>query len=296
MKICPKCQSSYSDETLNFCLTDGVPLVVEEVYQERLSSPNTWQEAETLHDSRYFESVGEHITSPNSSSPTFISASSQTTATFSNEVPKKSSKTLLFSVIGILLACGIAAAIFWRSTGETKNANSPQTAVPTATVVVKKAAAAISEEQQNQIKKEASEALADWLATNSKKDIDAHIAHYADTLDVYYGESGKDKNHVRADRLRAYQRYDSIQMQIDNLQVIPESPESATVVFDKSWTMKNAQKTSTGSVQQEIHLVRLGGKWLINGEKDLKVYYINNRENQPANANANQTVNANSNR
>lgn len=285
MKVCPKCHSAYSDETLNFCLTDGVPLVVEEVYQERLSSPNTWQEAETLHDSRFAAAVGQHTTSPNSVAPTFTSASSQKTATFSTEPPKKSSKTMLFSVVGILAALGVGAALFWRSAGEAGNAdNSPTAAVPTATVLVKKAAVPLTAQQQDQVKKEVSDTLAGWVATNSKKNIDAHIAHYADTLEIYYGESGKDKNHVRADRLRAYQRYDSIQMQVDNLQIAPESEESASVVFDKSWTMKNAQKTSTGSVQQEMHLVKLGGKWLIIGEKDLKVYYINNRENQPANA------------
>ena len=37
MKVCPKCNSSYSDETLNFCLTDGVPLVAEEILDEYLS-------------------------------------------------------------------------------------------------------------------------------------------------------------------------------------------------------------------------------------------------------------------
>jgi hypothetical protein len=296
MKICPKCHSSYSDETLNFCLTDGVPLVVEEVYQERLSSQNPWQEAETLHDSRFIAAVSEHTTSPNSVTPTFISASSQKTATFSTEAPQKSSKKILFAVIAILLAGGIAAAIFWRSANPTNGANKSQTAaVPTATVIIKKAVEPLTDEQQNQVKKEVAATLEDWRASINRRDIERHITHYMQTLDEYYKESGIDKNHVRADRQRAFDRYESISLQVDNIEITPESTESATAVFDKSWTFKNAQRTATGAVQQEMHLVKVGGKWLINGEKDLKVYFLNNRDNPTANANqaTNSATNAN---
>jgi hypothetical protein len=301
MKVCPKCHSSYSDETLNFCLTDGVPLVGEEVYQSRQSSQNSWQEAETLHDSRFALPIsGAHTTSPNSSSPTF-SAPSSHSSTFSSEASGRSSKKILYSAAAIVLAAAAGAGIYFRYNAVNESANPPQTAVPSTTVVVKKAFAPLTEQQQEEVKKSVSETILSWAKTNSQKNIDAHIDHYANTLEVYYGESGKDRNHVRADRLRAYQRYDSILMQVDNLQITPESEDSATAVFDKSWTMKNAQKTSTGSVQQEIHLVKLGGRWLINGERDVKVYYINNRENQTSetsaqNANAVNSTNANSNR
>jgi hypothetical protein len=80
-------------------------------------------------------------------------------------------------------------------------------------------------------------------------------------------------------------------MQVDNLKITPESTESASVIFDKSWTMKNEKKTSTGSVQQEIHVTKTNGKWLIDGEKDLKVYFLNNREN-PSSDNSNPASNS----
>jgi Tol biopolymer transport system component len=113
-------------------------------------------------------------------------------------------------------------------------------------------------------------------------------------LKVYYGDSGKDKNHVRADRMRAYQRYDMISIQLDKIKIVPESTEAATVTFDKGWTMKNAQKTSTGSVLQELHMVKINGKWLIDAERDVKTYFINNRENE-ADANANVPENSSTN-
>lgn len=286
MKVCPKCNSSYSDETLNFCLTDGVPLVAEEILDEYLSKQSnskSWHTAETLVDQR-FSIADARPTAVSSSSPTFELGNT----TARNLAPQKSNKTL-YAISGILLAAILGGGIWWfakSSNPANKSVLSEETAS-----VPKHAIVPISPEQDAQVKKELTQFMLDWARTNSEKNADAHLAHYANTLEVYYGESGKDKNHVLADRLRAYQRYDSIQMQVDNLKITPESAESATVVFDKSWTMKNDKKTSTGSVQQEIHVTKTKGKWLIDGEKDLKVYFINNRENQSAD-NSNQASNS----
>ncbi|HLM02027.1 MAG TPA: hypothetical protein VK400_13310, partial [Pyrinomonadaceae bacterium] len=114
MKICPKCHSSYSDESLNFCLTDGVPLVAESASsafssgERQLSSRHSsWQEAETLHDSSFIfpAAGGEHTTSPNSGAPTFASSASQTTSAAVNVAsapPQKSSNLILLSIVGVL--------------------------------------------------------------------------------------------------------------------------------------------------------------------------------------------------
>lgn len=288
MKVCPKCNSSYSDETLNFCLTDGVPLVVEEVLDEYLSKQsNSWHTAETLVDPRFSASSGsEHTTSPNTPSQTFA-LSSQTAG---NLNLKKSNKTLYLMLSGVLALIVFGGGFWWFS--KSSSPNNRNVLSDSTASVPKHAVVPISPEQDAQIKKELTDFMQNWAKTNEQKNSDAHLAHYANTLEVYYGESGKDKNHVLADRLRAYQKYDSISIQVDNLKITPESTESATIIFDKSWTMKNAQKTSTGSVQQEIHVTKTNGKWLIDGEKDLKVYFINNRENSSSDSSntANETT------
>jgi hypothetical protein len=285
MKVCPKCNSSYSDETLNFCLTDGVPLVAEEILDEYLSKHNSksWHTAETLVDQR-FSLADARPTAVSSSAPTFELGNT----TARNMMPPKSNKTL-YAVLGVLLVALIGGGFWWFS----KSPNPANKSVLTEETasIPKHAIVPISPEQEAQVKKELTDFMLNWAKTNSDKNSDAHLAHYANTLEVYYGESGKDKNHVLADRLRAYQRYDSIQMQVDNLKITPESTESASVVFDKSWTMKNDKKTSTGSVQQEVHVTKTNGKWLIDAEKDLKVYFLNNREN-PAADNSNTAANS----
>lgn len=277
MKVCPKCNSSYSDESLNFCLTDGVPLVDEENLDEYLSkqNSNSWHTAETLLDPR-LSARDSRPTSVNPSSPTLELGS--TTAR-----NLKSPRNKFYApVIAILLGTIIVGGGIWWFSKSSNSTNKSVLSDETASIP-KHAIVPISPEQDAQVKRELTDFMQSWARTNEQKNSDAHLAHYANILEVYYSESNRDKNHVLADRLRAWQRYDSVQMQIDNLKITPESNESATIVFDKSWTMKNAQKTSTGSVQQEIHATKTGGKWLIDGEKDLKVYFINNRENSNAN-------------
>ena len=283
MKVCPKCNSSYSDETLNFCLTDGVPLVAEEILDEYLSKhpSKSWHTADTLVDPRF--SMAGRPTSVNPSAPTFELGNT----TARNLVPRQSNAAL-YAVLGILLVALIGVGFWWFSKSPNP-ANKSVISEETASVP-KHAIVPISPEQEAQVKKELTDFMQRWARTNSEKNSDAHLAHYANMLEIYYGESGKDKNHVLADRLRAYQRYDTILMQVDNLKITPESNESATIIFDKSWTMKNDKKTSTGSVQQEIHVTKTNGRWLIDAEKDLKVYFLNNREN-PSADNANQSSN-----
>lgn len=331
MKICPECHSSYSDETLNFCLTDGVPLVVEEVLSERLSAGRThssWQEAETLHDSNFslpfsppVSAAGEHTTSPNSdAAPTFASSGSHTASLNNLAAPpdnsaggataavagtKKSSRFALIAfVVGGALALGAAAGGFWYYAGRggemNAAANSQSSAqTPAGRTEGRKTAAAaaaaavpLTAAEENQIKKEVSAMIEAWRSSIEKREVETHVKNYVESLDNYYKESGIHREHVRADRQRAFDRYPIINLQIDNLKIEPASAEAATVVFDKTWTFKNPQRISTGSVQQEMELIKQNGRWLINGERDAKVYYINNRDNPDADSatNAGQTA------
>src|SRR5687768_8043701 len=117
MKVCPKCNSSYSDETLNFCLTDGVRLVAEEIFDEYLSKHNSKSShtAETLVDQR-FSLDNARPTSINPSALTFELGNT----TARNLVPQKS-RTMLYAVLGVLLVSLIAAGFWWSSRSNPAN-------------------------------------------------------------------------------------------------------------------------------------------------------------------------------
>lgn len=272
VKLCPQCNSSYTDETLQYCLSDGTPLVTSE------TNSASWHSAETIFDPNIIiQQPSAHETSPNSQNPT-SSSLNLNSGTFQSS--KKSNNLLIFVGLAILLG-GIVFGSYWMFVRETPIESNNSQAPKTET---KRPVVQLPPEQDAQVKKDVSALLQIWNSANKDRKIDDHIKCYADTLDVYYKESGKDKNHVKADRLRAYQLFDSIDIQLDNIKITPESETSASATFDKTWTFKNSKKISTGSVQQEFSFIKKDGKWLINGEKDTKVYFINNRENSDANS------------
>jgi hypothetical protein len=97
--------------------------------------------------------------------------------------------------------------------------------------------------------------------------------NYADAVDYYSGK-GWSRIRIRADKQRAFSIYDQFRINLENISVSLDSSGSrATVVMDKTWTFNGAAKSSNGSVQQQMTLVKSAGRWLIAGEKDLKVYY-----------------------
>ena len=276
MKVCPKCNSSYSDETLNFCLADGSPLVANDSTASEFS--NSWHDSETLRDHRVHDSENTHNTTPIAPVTTF-SRSQAKTETFQN--PAESSGKKLYAVVGgIVLLLLIGGGIWWFYAGKNSvavgaNSNGSNSASQNPRVIVQ-----LTPEQDAKVKKEITDFIESWRKTNEDREIDKHIDHYANTLEYFYKESDINRNKVRASRQQAYETFTAMSLQVDKLKITPESETSAVAVFDKSWTFKNDKKTTTGSVQQELRVSKQNGKWQIVGEKDLNVYFINNRLNE----------------
>ncbi|MBC7929134.1 MAG: serine/threonine protein kinase [Rubrivivax sp.] len=117
--------------------------------------------------------------------------------------------------------------------------------------------------------------LEGWVAATLDRDFETHMSFYADTLSFYYKHSNVGIAAVRANRVRAFTRYTKLDVQLSNIVVTPgQSGLTASATFDKSWSFEG-DKNSSGSVQQMVLLENIGGRWLITGEKDLQVYYVN---------------------
>src|SRR5215203_1407915 len=148
MKVCPKCNSSYSDETLNFCLTDGVPLVAEEILDEYLSKHNSksWHTADTLVDQR-FSLVDARPTAVSTSAPTFELGNT----TARNMMPPKSYKTH-YTILGVVLIALLGGGIWWFS--KTPNPANKSVLTEETASIPKHAIIPISPEQDAQVKRE----------------------------------------------------------------------------------------------------------------------------------------------
>lgn len=323
MKLCPTCNRTYTDDSLNFCLQDGT------VLSKMSNSPQPFDAGRALSDET---TLDRHVDPPPteilyarasptdaSHAPTQTAAPSPSRPTASPYVashaaqdsvpPRKPHRTALVVIITLLasslllVVAGIGAWLLLRdgsvnetsatrvsdtqrqpsmNTGAPVNSSrpsantyvAPNTNAPTPALTPAQTPTPISSVA---IRDQVIATLNGWAAATRARDINRHMSYYADTLDAYYRSTNVSASRVRADRERAYAIYTTLDVQLTNVQVVPDSTgERATATFDKTWSF-TGQKTSTGSVQQKIWLAKTGGRWRITAEKELQIYYVNNQ-------------------
>ena len=314
MKRCPTCQRTYTDESLRFCLQDGTLLLDDASASFDPNATLAFTEGTPVRDepppTEVLGPQAAHTLRLSTPAPTAASQPPRATVRDAPEgfappppaQPKTQSNGLVIgltvTVAILLLVLGsVGAWMLLRNdksdgkkgtlTGENRNdtassssanssgransnANTSQAATPapspTATLPPVELAA---------IRDEVTATLNGWAAASMAHDIEKHMSYYADTLDAYYTSTNVSASRVRADRERAYETYSTIDIRLSNIKVAADAKgEHATATFDKTWNFEGS-KYSSGSVQQRIWLVKTGGRWLITGEKDLQVYYVN---------------------
>lgn len=300
MKYCPQCRTEYSDDTLQFCLQDGTPLA--EVSSQ--SSPTFFDtESETVISPKKVEPIHFDLPSSYQTNQTNWEASQPIII----QQEKKKSNTAMvvaLTMLGTILLLGIGGIGTWLYLKNNKNqvavninaatinrpanantanitnaANSqnlnanPTTPSPTATATPT-AQPTLKPEEAKAITSNVKNVIDDWKSATEDLDLETHLRQYADTVDYYRaGKVGIAK--VRADRQRAFDLYDSMNINIKNVKITPDaSGEKAIAVFDKEWTFEGEEKYSSGEVQQQLTLNKIGGRWLITGEKELKIYRV----------------------
>ncbi len=297
MKRCPNCQTTYADDSLQFCLQDGMPLA-------GISNQNS---------ADYFNTESETIVSPKRVEPIRFEPPSSYQTNDAHRQPtnepvvvekheKKKSNTaaiVTLSVLGtiLLLALGglgawlyfankktqVAVGVNTATQNRPPNANvanqntnaNVATPSPTATATPT-AQPTLKPETVKAVINDVKDVVDEWKDTTENLQLDAHLSQYADTVDYYRGgRVGIAK--VRADKEQAYSAYDSVNINITNMKITPDtSGEKATALFDKEWNFEGAEKFSSGKVQQQLTFSKINGRWRITGEKDLKVYYTQN--------------------
>lgn len=297
MKQCPNCQITYADDSLQFCLQDGTPLV--EFSSQSASDFET--EPETLVIPKKVEPIRFDLPSSYKTNQTNQSDWQPSQPLPVKRETKKSNtaKVVILSVLGTILLLGLGGLGTWlyfnnkktqvtvnnvntSRTNRPANANAANNqnqnvnvAVPSPSITPT-ASPTIDAEKTKEIAGDVKDVVDDWKNASENLDIDSHLSYYADSVDYYRGGTVGIKT-VRADKERAYSIYDSIDINIKNLKITPDATgEKATALFDKEWRFEGDGKFSAGEVQQQLTLSKIKGRWLITGEKDLKVYYTQN--------------------
>lgn len=112
--------------------------------------------------------------------------------------------------------------------------------------------------------------LEGWAQSTRNRDVDSHLRYYSDTLDYYYNRTLVPSSKVREDRMRAFAKFNYLSVQLNNMNVqLDSTGQRATVVFDKTFDFRGDNNAFyNGSVQDQLTLTKLGGAWLITGEKE----------------------------
>lgn len=299
MKYCPNCRTEYTDNTLQFCLQDGTRLTAVS------DDPPTvaFGESETVVAKRGGERMRFDVQDSGAES---FQTNRVTQIPVAPTETKKSNTalTILLTAFGMLIlfgAIGIGAWLYLRNnrTEIAKNTNNAPNAanqtfdnnLPKNSDAKKSPTPKTQNNSTNanafssdnkptpppqidreRIKTDISQSLDDWKSQSESLDLDAYMNSYADTVD-YYRKPRASRAFVRSDKQRAFTKFDSIRFDLSNMSVTPDaSGENATAVFDKEWEFSGAEGVSTGKVRQQLSFKKIGGKWLITGERDIKVY------------------------
>ena len=167
------------------------------------------------------------------------------------------------------------------SGGNTTNSQRPtptpqQTPTPLTTPSATPQSTATPGTDTTTARKEVISALNRWTETMRSANLDAHMANYASTLHTYYLQSNYPAERVRANVAKAFAKYNSFDVRLSNMTIeVDSSGQRAVATFDKTFTFSGAT-TYKGSGLNRFWLEKIGGRWLITGEKDLKTYYVNN--------------------
>jgi len=283
MKLCPACDSRYSDDTLRYCLQDGAVLESDGSGDYPTVAFGETETADSPARAR--------ISVP-------IERTTTQQSVLSSVEPGKGSKTAITVVataLGMLLLFGAIGLGVWMYSKDRTVATSNNTENPSNTLSKNTRADAevpvntkpspsasktpVSIETETapviddpQTRREITERLESWKSQSESFDLDAYMGNYAKKVD-YYRKAGATTAFVRADKEQAFSRYSSVAFTLSNISVTTHADgRTATAEFDKEWDF-NGDGESTGKVRQMMRFAKIDGQWLITAEKDLKLYY-----------------------
>jgi hypothetical protein len=317
MKLCPTCRRRYADETLNFCLEDGAPLVTERApsLDETLTLDAGEPPPTEILDPALAPTINAYKTPPTAhqqARPTVNEFQNAAAHAAAAPTRRNTTSVVALTAAATILLLGLGGLGAWLllkdngggntnianirpdpSPGKNVNSlpgNTPEArggnmntqpgVIPTPTSSATPSSTPQPTPQATDTgaaRREVAAALEGWRRTMINPDVGAHMSYYAPTLHTYYNARNVDADRVRSNVARAFQSYSTFDVRITNLQIeVDTSGETAVATFDKTFEFTSAEKRYAGSGLNKFWFEKIGGRWLITGEKDLKTYYVNN--------------------
>ena len=244
MKQCPLCKQVYDDADLNFCLSDGTPLLESAAEQPTIvrSAPNT---------------TGVTPASPKGVHPAFA--------------------YLTVGFFALLIGGGVVA--WWMSQKNTfpnensagRNENRPlvdgnENKLPNTNRPI----STETGPDMTLITGEVGTALNGWVNTLRDHDLEAHLRYYDTRLDAYYGKTNVNDVQLRKSNQDLFAKYTAFGLNISDVKIsFDPASGQATTIFDSTYDFRG-NKPHSGVAKSELRWKKVHGAWKITSERDLK--------------------------
>lgn len=294
MKRCPVCQSTYSDDSLRFCLQDGTTLegVSDSDDYKTLVLPEGAMGRELPPTEVLPAEATARAHQPPATSPQRARDTDPVTVQEASSQPKTRSTASVVSLTALatilLIALGgLSAWLLLKDRGNTPqrndnagNLNAPRgdnqnntpppsnaNATQNANVVTTPTPTAKMTAQEKQVRA----ALNSWLKSFNAHDLNTYLEHYPETLDVYYLARNVPFERVRADKQRAFAKYSTLQVSLSNIKVeVDPSGERAVATFIKTYRFSGTDVDPyEGSGANRFTWEKINDQWYIVGEEDI---------------------------
>lgn len=124
---------------------------------------------------------------------------------------------------------------------------------------------------QSALQGEVNTAFQGWVDTLERHDLTGHLTFYNERLGVHYKKSNVDISYVRDYNEKLFNKYSSFRLEVKNLTIeIDPSGEKARTRFDSAFNFKGSAASHTGVSRTEVGWRKVGGVWKIESEKTLK--------------------------
>lgn len=117
-------------------------------------------------------------------------------------------------------------------------------------------------------------ALDDWIAATNKRDIGKQLSFYGPKMSAFYRSRNTSLSDVRGEKERAFARADAVDVRAGNPDIkLGPDGQTATMLFRKRYQITGGGEDRRGEVLQELRWRRVGGKWKIVSERDVRVLH-----------------------
>jgi hypothetical protein len=243
MKECPQCRATYADDGLNFCLSDGAPLLVlssliEEQTIVRPSAPPPPRQ-------------GVH--------PVFA--------------------YLTVGVFALLIGGGIVAWLMYGGSdkppgnyaGQGNIAHNGNREFRSANINTGGNKSVPTLPDHSVLQSEVNTAFQGWVDSLESHDLTGHLTFYDEKLSVHYKKSNADISYVRDYNEKLFNKYSSFRLEVKNLTIeIDPAGDKARTLFDSAFNFKGSAASHRGVSRTEIGWRKVGGVWKIESERTLK--------------------------